>query len=87
MAKNTVWFVIIVVVGALLGSFIGKFLGMVIPDGSIKDLFATEISAGLAPATLDLRVLDLTVGCMLRFNITSVVGILAAAWLFNKIGK
>lgn len=87
MAKNVIWFLVIVVVGALIGSFIGKFIGMAVPSGSIKDLFATEISAGLSPSTLDLRVIELTFGCMFKFNITSVLGIIASALIFQKIVK
>lgn len=87
MAKNGFWFVVVVVVGALLGSFLGKFVGMVVPAGPIRDLFATDISAGLHPAMLDLRVMELTFGCIFKFNITSVVGILIAAYIFSKVGK
>lgn len=87
MTKNSFLFVAIIVVGALIGSFLGKFIGLVVPSGSVRDLFATEISAGLSPAMLDLRVLELTFGCMLKFNITSVLGIIAAAVLFRKIIK
>ena len=87
MARNTVWFVAIMVIGALLGSFLGKFVGIVVPAGSIRDLFATDISAGLSPTTLNLRVVELTFGLMLKFNITSVIGIIVAAILFRQIEK
>jgi hypothetical protein len=87
MAKGTIWFIIVIVVGALLGSFLGKFIGLAIPAGSIRDLFATEVSAGLAPTTLDLRIAQITFGCMLKINITTVLGIIAAALVFRKIAK
>jgi Domain of unknown function (DUF4321) len=87
MAKSTVWFVIIVVVGALLGSFLGKFIGLVVPAGAVRDMFATEISAGLNPTTLNLKVIDLTFGCLFKLNVMSVVGIAAAALLFRRIEK
>ncbi len=87
MAKNTVWFVVVVVVGALLGSFLGKFIGIVVPAGSIRDLFSTEISAGLNPATLNLRIVDLTFGCLFKLNVMSVIGIIFAAFIFRRIDK
>jgi hypothetical protein len=87
MAKSTLWFIAVVVVGALLGAFLGKFIGMVVPAGSIRDLFATEISAGLSPTALDLRLMTLTFGCMFKFNITSVLGIIAAAFIFRMLAK
>jgi hypothetical protein len=87
MAKNTLWFIVVIVVGALLGSFLGKFIGIVVPAGSIRDLFATEISAGLQPATLNLRIVDLTFGCLFKLNVMSVLGIIFAAFLFRHIEK
>lgn len=86
--KNVVFFVVVIVVGALIGSFLGKFIAVTFPQPStIHDLFATEISAGLSPATLDLRVIELTVGCLLRFNVTSVIGMLASAFVFRTFLK
>ncbi len=87
MSKNVIYFIIIVVVGALLGTFLGEFLAMVMPDGGAKDLFAKGIEAGLHPTRLDLRVIELTFGCLFKFNITSIIGILAAAYLFRGITK
>lgn len=82
--KNLLMGVVIIVVGALLGSFIGGFIGHAFPDGTVHDLFSKEISAGLQPAVLDLRVLELTFGCLLKFNVPSVIGILLAAYLFKS---
>ena len=87
MAKNTVWFIVVVVVGALLGSFLGKFIGIVVPAGAVRDLFSTEISAGLSPATLNLRIVDLTFGCLFKLNVMSVLGIIFAAFIFRRIDK
>lgn len=87
MSKNLVWFLVVVVVGALLGAFIGKFIAIIIPAGSIKDLFTTGISAGLSPATLNLQILELTFGCMFKLNIAAVVGVIVSALIFVKIGS
>jgi hypothetical protein len=87
MTKNIWWFIIVIVAGALMGLFIGKFIALTIPQGSIKDLFATELSAGLSPATIDLKILELTFGCQFKFSITSIIGIIIAALIFKKIAK
>ncbi len=87
MAKNTVWFLVILVVGALIGSFLSRFVALIMPAGSVRDLFATEMTAGLSPATLDLRILDLTFGCIVKFNITSVIGMIVSAILFRGLAK
>lgn len=85
--KNILYFVLVVVVGALLGTFLGEFLAMTLPDGNIKDLFAKGIEAGLHPARLDLRVIEVTFGCLFKFNVTSVIGIILSAYLFRGIAK
>ena len=79
--------VAVIVVGALLGSFIGGFIGHAFPGGVVHDLFSKDISAGLQPTTLDLRVLEITFGCLLKFNVPSVIGIILAAYLFRTFTK
>jgi len=85
--KSIVTGVIIIVVGALLGSFIGGFIGTAFPYGTVANLFARDITAGLHPATLDLRVIELTFGCVFKFNVPSVIGILASAYIFRSLLK
>ena len=76
---------LIIVVGALFGSFLGKFIAMVFPHGRAHELFATDITAGLHPTNLDLRILDLTFGCLFRFNVMSIAGIVIAAIVYKKV--
>ena len=75
----------IVVTGALLGSFLGKFIGLWFPEGKVHELFATDITAGLHPTSLDLRLIDVTFGCLFRFNVTSIIGIMLAAVLYKRV--
>lgn len=81
--KTWIETMVVVVIGALLGSFLGKFVGMAFPGGRIHDLFATDIVAGLSPTRLDLRIVDLTLGCQFHLNMTSVIGILVAVYVFK----
>lgn len=83
--KHAASFVFVVVIGALIGSFLGRFIGIYYPAGNVHDLFATDLTAGLHPATLDLRVIEVTFGCLLKFNITSVIGMVISAFLFRSI--
>lgn len=86
MSKNILFFVLVIIVGALLGSFLGKFVEQVFPHSSMmRDLFSTEINAGLSPTTLDLRVIELTFGCLVKLNITAVLGMIVAGYLFRVI--
>ncbi len=85
--KSILMLILIVAVGALLGSFIGGFIGHAFPEGIIYDLFSKEISAGLEPTTLDLRILIFTFGCLFKFNVPSVLGIILAAFLVKTVTK
>lgn len=76
---------VVVVAGALLGTVLGKFVAEFFHSGRAHDLFATEITAGLQPANLDLHVVNLTLGCVFRFNVMTVVGILLAAFLYKRV--
>ncbi|OGS23659.1 MAG: hypothetical protein A2297_05915 [Elusimicrobia bacterium RIFOXYB2_FULL_48_7] len=86
MSKNIFFFLLVIIVGALIGSFLGKFIENAFPQGgAVRDLFATEISAGLSPATLDLRIIELTLGCLVKINIMAVLGMVVAAYVFKLL--
>jgi len=86
--KNLVVLIVILVIGALIGTVVGKFIGMVIPENSSwREIFTDQVTAGLHPTTLDLQVLDLTFGFLLKFNLPSLIGILIAAYIFRLFAK
>ncbi len=86
--KNLVVLIVVLTVGALLGTVLGKFIGMIIPaESSWRELFMEQVTAGLHPTTLDLQVIDLTFGFLLKFNLPSVIGILVAAYVFRLFAK
>lgn len=85
--KNVVYFVSVIVIGALLGSFLGKFLAIYVPAGNVHDLFATDISAGLRGVNLDLHLVEIHFTALLHFNFTSLLGMFAAALLFKTVVK
>ncbi|MDD3065280.1 MAG: DUF4321 domain-containing protein [Endomicrobiaceae bacterium] len=85
MLKNPIMLIIVLVVGALLGSFLGELISIVLPSGAMKDLFIKDLSAGLMPSTFDLRIVQITFGCMLKLNVMSLVGVILSAFIFRKI--
>ena len=85
--KNIFYIIAIILVGALLGNFFGKAIGLWFPPGNVRDLFATQLTTGLQPSTVDLVVVNLTFGCMFKFNITGIIGIAAAALLSRSLFK
>ena len=79
------WCVVILVIGALIGSVIGEVIGVFAKQGLIHDTFVKGIEVGLPSTTLDLKVLNFTIGFTIKLNLASVIGILLGAILIKKI--
>jgi len=74
-----------VVVGLVLGSLIGELLGQIVGSPWLKDLLTRGPMLGLTPpATLDLRLLSLTFGILLKVNVVGVLGILVALLVVRR---
>jgi len=85
--KGVLVFIGILVIGALIGTFLGNFMSIVFPTGAMHEIFSAEISAGLHPSRLDLRVLEVTFGFLLRFNIMTILGIILSSLLYKALAK
>jgi hypothetical protein len=76
---------IIVVIGALLGTMVGELLGAYLPDGAVKSFFIKSITFGLDPATLNLHILALTFGLVLKINVVTIIGIIGAGLILFRL--
>ena len=86
--KNILNVVVVIVVGSLLGIFMTKLCGIWFPvGGQISNLINTGIDTGLRPTTLDLNLIEFTVGMVFKFNITSIAGIFLAAVVYKQLIK
>ena len=85
--KNALNVVVVIVVGSLLGLFINKLAGFWFPAGSINSLINTGINTGLNPTTVDLSLVEFTLGLVFKFNICSIAGIFIAAVIYKQLIK
>lgn len=83
--KSLIKGLIIVVIGALLGTLVGELLGVYLPEGGLKNFFLKSITFGLEPATLNLHILTLTFGLILKINVMTVIGIIGAGFILSKL--
>jgi len=74
---------LILIFGALIGSTLGEVIGMVLPDGVIKEFFIKSIKLGFDAGTLDLELISLTFGFRIKLNIISILGIALAAHILR----
>ncbi len=82
-AREPWWVLIVIVVaGAMLGSVFADAVG----DFTYLAPLARSVAFGInPPITLDLHVLTLTLGFTVRLNLSIVLGIMAAIYLFRVL--
>ncbi|MEI7481784.1 MAG: DUF4321 domain-containing protein [Elusimicrobiota bacterium] len=85
--KNILNVVVVIVVGSLLGLFINKLGNFWFPVGNINSLLNTGLNTGLNPTTLDLNLVEFTVGLVFKFNISSIAGIFVSAIIYKQLIK
>lgn len=78
--------VLIVVVGLVIGSLLGELFGQLLPAGWLQDLLTRGPTVGLTPpATVDLRLVSLTFGLVLKVNLVGVLGVVIAALALRRL--
>lgn len=82
-ARDPWWiFIVVVVAGAMLGSVVADALGQFTYLAPLGHSVAVGVDP---PVTLDLRVLTLTLGFVVRLNLATVLGIIAAVFVFRLL--
>jgi hypothetical protein len=74
--------VIVVLAGAILGSVVADALGQFT---YLAPLGRSVAVGANPPVTLDLRVITLTLGFVIRLNLATVLGIIAAIYVFRLL--
>jgi hypothetical protein len=77
---------IFVIIGLLLGSIVGELLALILPDGSVVEMFLTYpiVRPAFGPATINLVVTTITFGFSLKLNIISALGIIFSVVLLRR---
>ncbi len=82
MRKNrSSWLLILfVITGVILGSLIGKFFGAAVPFLN----YGPE-NLGLNNVEIDLGIVYFQISLLFRINVTSLIGLLLALIIFNRL--
>jgi len=75
--------VVVIFIGALIGSVLGEVVGLLLPDGVVKEFFLKSVQFGFSPTTLNLVLLTFTIGITMKINIVGVIGIFLASYIFR----
>ena len=75
--KKSAWVLLaFIFIGGLLGGVLGEILRVFTPPGTVQNIFAKSVSPGLDPPfTVDLVLVKLTLGFLLKINLLTILGI------------
>ncbi len=85
--KTAAHILVVIVTGSLLGTFLGKLVHLWFPQGQAASLMATSINTGLNPVTIDLSVVQFTLGLVFKFDIMTVAGVFISAMIYKQLVK
>jgi hypothetical protein len=77
--------VLVVILSGILGNLFGLLLGALLPEGSLHDALSKSQAYGLdPPVSLDLWIVSLSIGFLLKFNTCGLVLMLFGLILYKK---
>jgi hypothetical protein len=83
-AGRNPWTVLVVIV--LLGGLLGSVIAEAVVGYPVLGFLAREVRAGIdPPVTLDLRIISLTLGGIVRLNLAMVLGVVIAVWIYRLL--
>lgn len=79
-AKNPWILVILLIIGGLFGTLLGQAFGDILPV--LKTSFPP---IGFAPTTINLAVINITIGLLITVNLASIIGFLLALFIYFRL--
>lgn len=85
--KKTGWTLLMFIfIGGLLGGVLGEILRVFTPTGTIQNIFSRSVSPGLDPPfTVDLVLIKVTIGFLLKMNLLTLLGIFLGIYLYKHL--
>lgn len=86
MRKSPWLLLLFVILGGLFGGILGEVLRIMAPEGTIQNIFSTALMPGIQPPlTVDLILLKITFGFLLKMNLLTFLGIFLGLYLYKQI--
>ncbi|NLH39348.1 MAG: DUF4321 domain-containing protein [Elusimicrobia bacterium] len=86
--KTVLHILVVIVTGTLFGMVINKLGAIWFPQtGNVHSVISTAINTGLNPTTVDLGVVQFTLGLIFKFDTATVLGIFIAAFVYKQLIK
>ena len=84
--RNIKFIFLVIFAGAVIGTALSILIGLVFPEGVVKDFFLLSQPLGWNPFTLNLQIFTITTGFTIDISIISILGMLVA-WYFLRYFK
>lgn len=75
--------VLVIVLGAMIGTLFGKLIGLILPEGVVREFFLNEASFAVGPANFDAGLFGITLGFKITLNIVGLLGVGLAIYLLR----
>ncbi|MCK4437193.1 DUF4321 domain-containing protein [bacterium] len=81
------FWLLVLIVGALIGSIVGEIIGLFFQDEAslLHKLFVAGIRPGFEPRTFNLYILDFTIGFHVKLTVCTLIGLIVAVYLGKLI--
>ncbi|MCS7185160.1 MAG: DUF4321 domain-containing protein [bacterium] len=82
-------YILVFAIGALIGSILGELIGSwFAPESTFYNVFTKSVEVGIKPPwSIDLKILEVTFGFILKLNFLSLVGIIAGLIFVERYFK
>ena len=78
------WWVLVVVM--LFGGLLGSVIAEAVVGYPVLGFLAREARFGIdPPVTLELRIISLTLGGLVRLNLAMILGVIVAIWIYRLL--
>ena len=85
MRKSPWLLLMFILLGGLLGGILGEILHVMAPKGTIQSIFSTALTPGInPPLTVDLVLLKITFGFVVKMNLLTFLGIFLGVYLYKQ---
>jgi len=75
--------ILIIFLGILIGSAFGELIGLILPDGVVKNFFLISVNTGISPTVIDLNLIKFTLGFTFKLNVIGIIGIAIATYMLK----
>lgn len=77
------YYLIVLVLGGVVGSVLGDAMGFLLPAGVVKQFFLKSVNFSVGPAPININIIKLTLGFAININMIGVVGIFLVAYVLR----